>query len=345
MKRKILFITTVLLWSSLFSGCAVNSDQIVLSNIKQGLDSCMGKLTKDKLIMMASTPTERVPVENGEIWVYKYGKSKTTTTYRRHGGLFDDEAETESKDYPYEVRLRFDKNGILVDYVSTGFYTMSNHPFKTLTCEGMQAPAASSASAPAPARAAGGYLGVKVQAVTQDMVEAAGLPKVMGAFVLIVLKNSPAERAGLKSGDIIISFDGKEIKEWQSLIQTVAATPVGKTVDIRFYRDGKEQTVQTTVGDLQKEMPKAEKEPAFNISDGVYTGTRTIANGDKYVGEFVQSKFHGKGTYTYANGDKYEGEFLNGKFTGKGMFTCMNGKPFSGTLENKAPLELTVRCN
>jgi len=56
--------------------------------------------------MMASTPTEIMPVENGEIWVYKYRKSKTTTTYHHYGGLFNDEAVTESKDYPYEVRLR-----------------------------------------------------------------------------------------------------------------------------------------------------------------------------------------------------------------------------------------------
>jgi hypothetical protein len=216
MKRKILMVPVVVLLSFLFSGCA--TDQMVLSNIKQGLNSCMGKLTKDKLVMMASTPTERMPVENGEIWVYKYVKSKTTTTYHRYGGLFNDEAQTERKDYPYEVRLRFNKNGILIDWVSTGFYTMYDHPFKTMTCEGMQAPAAPYASAPASTSASGGYLGVRVQAVTEDMAQAMGLKRVGGAFVLVALKNSPAERAGIKSGDIIVSFDGKEINDWQSLI-------------------------------------------------------------------------------------------------------------------------------
>ncbi len=293
---------------------------------------------------MASTPTERMPVEDGEIWVYKYVKSKTTTTYHRYGGLFNDEAQTERKDYPYEVRLRFNKNGILIDWVSTGFYTMYEHPFKTITCEGMRAPAGPSASDPASTSASGGYLGVRVQAVTEDMAQAMGLKKVGGAFVLVALKNSPAEQAGIKSGDIIVSFDGKEINDWQSLTHTVKATPIGKTVEIRFFRDGKEHTVQTKVGDLQKQTPKAENDPAFNLSAGVYKGTRTIANGDKYEGEFLNGKFHGKGTYTYANGDKYEGEFLNGKFTGKGTFTCSNGKPFTGTLENKEPLALTVRC-
>lgn len=78
---------------------------------------------------------------------------------------------------------------------------------------------------------------------------------------------------------------------------------------------------------------------------GVYQATRNYGNGDKYTGEFVNGQFHGKGIYTYANGDKYEGEFVNGKFTGRGNFTCSNGKRFSGNLENKVPLEFTIRCN
>lgn len=78
---------------------------------------------------------------------------------------------------------------------------------------------------------------------------------------------------------------------------------------------------------------------------GVYQATRSYENGDKYIGEFVNGQFHGKGIYTYANGDKYEGEFVNGKFTGKGNFTCSNGKQFTGNLENKVPLEFTIRCN
>ena len=81
------------------------------------------------------------------------------------------------------------------------------------------------------------------------------------------------------------------------------------------------------------------------IPVGVYQATRTYGNGDKYIGEFLNGEFHGKGLYTYANGDKYEGEFSNGKFTGKGTFTCSNGKQFTGIIENKVPLEYTIRCN
>jgi len=82
-----------------------------------------------------------------------------------------------------------------------------------------------------------------------------------------------------------------------------------------------------------------------NHPTGAYKGVRNYENGDKYEGEFVNGKIHGKGTYTYANGDKYEGEFVDGKFTGRGTFTCSNGKQFTGNLENKVPLEFTIRCN
>jgi len=78
---------------------------------------------------------------------------------------------------------------------------------------------------------------------------------------------------------------------------------------------------------------------------GSYKGVRNYENGDKYEGEFTNRKFNGKGTYTYANGDKYIGEFVEGKFTSKGTFTCSNGKQFTGNLENKVPLDFTVRCN
>ena len=76
MRKRIFTWAAVLLCGLFLSGCAADNDQVVLSNIKSGLDSCIGKLTKDKLIMIASTPTDRVTVDNGEIWVYKYKKNK-----------------------------------------------------------------------------------------------------------------------------------------------------------------------------------------------------------------------------------------------------------------------------
>jgi len=95
----------------------------------------------------------------------------------------------------------------------------------------------------------------------------------------------------------------------------------------------------TPPSDLQKSVSVP------RIPADVYQATRNYGNGDKYMGEFLNGQFHGKGIYTYANGDKYEGEFINGKFTGKGTFTCSNGRQFTGIIENKVPLEYTIRCN
>jgi hypothetical protein len=125
----------------------------------------------------------------------------------------------------------------------------------------------------------------------------------------------------------------------------VAATPVGKTVDARIYRDGKEQTVKVKIGNRQSVVLDSESASVTSLLTGAYKGVRNYENGDKYEGEFTNRKFNGRGTYTYENGDKYEGEFVDGKFTGKGTFTCSNGNQFTGNLENKVPLEFTIRCN
>lgn len=110
-------------------------------------------------------------------------------------------------------------------------------------------------------------------------------------------------------------------------------------INIRLQpKSGGTSVPSTPTSDVQKSAP------ATRIPAGVYQATRNYGNGDTYIGEFLQGQFHGKGMYTYANGDKYEGEFVNGKFTGKGSFTCSNGKQFVGNLENKVPLEFTIRC-
>ncbi|MFA5321643.1 MAG: PEGA domain-containing protein [Smithella sp.] len=110
-------------------------------------------------------------------------------------------------------------------------------------------------------------------------------------------------------------------------------------INIKLYPKAGSISDSATPPDVQKSAS------APRVSAGVYKATRSYSNGDKYVGEFVNGQFNGNGIYTYANGDKYEGEFVAGKFTGQGTFSCRNAKPFIGNLENKVPLELTVRCN
>jgi serine protease Do len=98
-----------------------------------------------------------------------------------------------------------------------------------------------------------GYLGVSVQAVTPELAKSLNLKDRKGALVAGVTKGSPAEAAGLKPGDVITGFDGKEIAEVQNLPPLVAAASIGKDVPVTILRDGKEQTLQVKVGQMPGE--------------------------------------------------------------------------------------------
>jgi len=92
-----------------------------------------------------------------------------------------------------------------------------------------------------------GWIGVSIQPVTKDLADSFGLAAEKGALVSEVLPASPAEKGGVKSGDIIVSFDGKEIREMNDLPRLVAATSSGKSVPVRLIRDGKEETLTLVV--------------------------------------------------------------------------------------------------
>ncbi|MDA8338426.1 MAG: PDZ domain-containing protein, partial [Nitrospiraceae bacterium] len=79
-----------------------------------------------------------------------------------------------------------------------------------------------------------------------------------GALVGGVVNGSPAEKAGVKRGDVIIAFNGKDIKQMSDLPRMVAETPVGKTVDIKVIRNGKEMDLKITVVELTEERMRAQ---------------------------------------------------------------------------------------
>ncbi|WP_207457806.1 DegQ family serine endoprotease [Azospirillum sp. SYSU D00513] len=95
-----------------------------------------------------------------------------------------------------------------------------------------------------------GWLGVQVQRVTPDIADSLGLSEPEGALVTSVDPASPAGEAGLRQGDVITAFAGQTIERMRSLPRVVAATEIGKTVDVAVMRDGASQTVQVTVGEL-----------------------------------------------------------------------------------------------
>ncbi|NIW11368.1 MAG: Do family serine endopeptidase, partial [Gammaproteobacteria bacterium] len=97
-----------------------------------------------------------------------------------------------------------------------------------------------------------GWLGVGIQGVTSQLAESFGLEEKKGALVSQVFKDGPAEKAGIKQGDIILEFDGKEIKDFGDLSRIVASTPVGKTVTIKVFRNGKVIPLQATVAEMEE---------------------------------------------------------------------------------------------
>ncbi len=95
-----------------------------------------------------------------------------------------------------------------------------------------------------------GYLGVRFQPLTADLAKSFGLDNDKGALIANVEKDTPAERAGLRSGDVILEYDGKPINEGNELPRFVAATPINKKVKLVIFRDGKRQDVFLVVAKL-----------------------------------------------------------------------------------------------
>ncbi len=92
------------------------------------------------------------------------------------------------------------------------------------------------------------WLGVRFQAVTKEMMESFGLESTDGALISEVLKNSPAEKAGLKEGDIIIEVNGKKIEDSNNLPKIIASYQPDQKLDIVFIRDKKKHKVTVTLG-------------------------------------------------------------------------------------------------
>ena len=109
-----------------------------------------------------------------------------------------------------------------------------------------------------------GWLGVRIQDVTKEIAEVENLGKPRGALVASVAENSPSEKAGVKSGDIILEFDGQAIQQMKELPMIVAKTKVGKSVKVKIWRNKKEITKTIRLGRLEtsEDFKVAEKKEA-----------------------------------------------------------------------------------
>ncbi len=103
-----------------------------------------------------------------------------------------------------------------------------------------------------------GWLGVRIQPVTDEIAESLGMAEAKGALVSGIIKGGPVDNGSIQPGDVIIKFDGKDIDHMRELPLAVAESPVGKEVDVVVIRKGVEMTVKVTLGRLEEGEKLAE---------------------------------------------------------------------------------------
>ena len=106
-----------------------------------------------------------------------------------------------------------------------------------------------------------GWLGVRIQEVTKEIADVEKLKKPEGALVASVGKNSPADKSGIKAGDIILEFDGKKINTMKKLPNVVASTEVGKSVELKIWRNKKLISKRLVLGRLETSEEFEETKP------------------------------------------------------------------------------------
>jgi serine protease Do len=137
-----------------------------------------------------------------------------------------------------------------------------------------------------------GWLGVRIQQVTPDIAESLGLHEATGAMVAGVNDGGPADKAKIKNGDIILKFNGQDVKEMRSLPRIVADSEVGNSVPVVLWRDGKQVTVQATLAEkpddtqVASATPGTDKPPAEKPTEisglGLKLAPITQESKDKY---------------------------------------------------------------
>lgn len=97
-----------------------------------------------------------------------------------------------------------------------------------------------------------GWLGVRIQSVTDEIAESLGMAKPKGALIASVSDNGPAAKGGIEAGDIILRFDGRDVASMRELPRIVARAPIGKSIEVEILRKGKRETVTITIGRLEE---------------------------------------------------------------------------------------------
>jgi len=128
-----------------------------------------------------------------------------------------------------------------------------------------------------------GWLGVKIQGVSEDIADSLGLDSDSGALVVEVTPDSPADKAGVSVGDVILSFKNKEVETMRKLPRMVAETKAGSSAPITVWRDGKTKKLSVKLGELPVESSLASaSKPGSNKE------SKDLANSEELLGMWVQ---------------------------------------------------------
>ena len=122
-----------------------------------------------------------------------------------------------------------------------------------------------------------GWLGVRIQGVTDDIAESLGLKEPKGALVAGLTTGGPADKAGIQAGDVIVKFDGRDVPNVRELPRMVADTPISKTVPVTVLRKGKEVTVDVALGRLEEGEKLASNEKGGKGDPAKPTPTQKVA--------------------------------------------------------------------
>jgi serine protease Do len=137
-----------------------------------------------------------------------------------------------------------------------------------------------------------GFLGVTIQDISQDLADQFQLKSNSGAVVADVKPDSPAANGGLKSGDVILEFEGKPVKDSRQLKFAVAATAPGQKVKLGYLRDGKNEIATVTVGEIpgEKQAVNSTSGKDNGVLDGVEVGDLDPAAREEFE---VPPRVHG----------------------------------------------------
>jgi serine protease Do len=112
-----------------------------------------------------------------------------------------------------------------------------------------------------------GFLGVSPQAITSDMADSLGLKSTKGALIADVVKDSPAEKGGLKPGDVVVALNGKPVSDNSQLTRDVGVIPPGSTVKLDIVREGKQRTVEVKLAERPDEKEQGGRTPTKSGQD------------------------------------------------------------------------------